>query len=85
MSIANDPFRNIASHTADPVNHPAHYTSGGIECIDAIHAMLGDAGFIAYCRGNAVKYAWRAGLKDDMVQDLEKAAWYVNRAASVAR
>lgn len=27
--------------THDPVNHPAHYTTGDIECIDAIMAALG--------------------------------------------
>lgn len=40
----------------DEVNHPSHYTNGDIECIDAIRAALGKEGFIAYCRGNAIKY-----------------------------
>ena len=64
----------------DPVNHPAHYTAGAIECIDAIEAALG-RGFAAYCRGNAMKYLWRAGLKNDPAEDLLKAAWYCERAA----
>lgn len=66
----------------DMVNHPPHYQTGGIECIDAIRAALGLEGFVAYCRGNAIKYSWRAGKKDETAQDLRKAAWYLNRAAS---
>jgi hypothetical protein len=65
----------------DPVNQPAHYTAGGVECIDAIRAALGDAAFVAYCRGNAIKYAWRSGLKAEHAEDLRKGAWYLTRAA----
>ena len=64
---------------SDPVNHPEHYTAGSIECIDAIEAALTPEQFIGYCRGNALKYLWRMGLKVDKVQDGEKARWYVNR------
>jgi len=65
----------------DMVNSPSHYNKGGIECIDAIRAALGEEGFKAYCRGNALKYTWRAGLKLDEVEDLKKAAWYNRMAA----
>lgn len=65
----------------DMVNHPPHYQSdSGIECIDAIRAALGSAGFIAYCRGNAMKYVWRE--KVNAAEDLRKAAFYLDRAAS---
>ena len=67
----------------DAINHPTHYTAGPIECIDAIRSALGDAGFVAYCRGCQIKYAWRAGLKDAAEVDLRKAAWYAQRAAEV--
>jgi hypothetical protein len=67
----------------DMVNHPPHYTQGGVECIDAIRAALGEDGFRAYCRGNALKYLWRAGLKGDEAEDLAKAAWYARKAAGV--
>lgn len=67
----------------DNVNHPPHYTAGPIECIDAIRAALGDEGFIAYCRGTAIKYAWRAGRKSAHAEDLRKGAWYLTRAADV--
>ena len=61
----------------DNVNEPAHYTSGQIECIDAIKEALGDIGFMAYCKGNVLKYLWRAGKKGDAREDLEKANVYL--------
>lgn len=65
----------------DMVNSPSHYNKGGVECIDAIRAMLGEEGFTAYCRGNAIKYTWRAGLKFNYDEDLKKAVWYNRMAA----
>ena len=66
----------------DPVNNPSHYADTPIECIDAMEAMLSakqvDA-FTAYCLGNAFKYLWRAGNKQDMQTDLRKAVWYIER------
>lgn len=64
---------------SDPINHPPHY-QGKVECIDAIEAALGDDGFVAHCRGTAIKYLYRAGRKGELVEDLRKAAWYINRA-----
>ena len=60
----------------DPVNHPSHYTQGGVECIEAIEAALGPQGFIAFLRGQVIKYNWRLGKKDLPVQDAKKALWY---------
>jgi hypothetical protein len=59
--------------SADPVNHPAHYTShpSGIECIQVTEHM-------GFCLGNAVKYIWRADLKGGL-EDLRKARWYIDR------
>ena len=59
----------------DPVNHPSHYTQGKIECIDFIMDKK-----LNFCRGNAVKYIVRAGLKDPTkeVEDLKKAIFYLN-------
>jgi hypothetical protein len=58
----------------DLVNHPPHYTAhpSGVECIQITETMN-------FCLGNAVKYIWRADLKDDAIEDLKKAVWYVNR------
>lgn len=60
---------------ADPVNYPSHYTAyPGIEVIDLTKHMN-------FCRGNAVKYIARAGLKDPSkeIEDLEKAVFYINK------
>lgn len=67
----------------DMVNAPPHYKTGDIECIDAIRAALGDEAFVAYCRGNAIKYAWRASRKWLSAEDLRKGAWYLTKAADV--
>lgn len=64
---------------ADPINQPAHYTSGKVECIDAIEAALGREGFVAFLRGQVIKYQWRLVLKDAAAQDAGKARWYANR------
>jgi hypothetical protein len=72
-------YNHVDEPQADPVNHPPHYTQGDIECIDAIRAALGRDGFVAYCRGNAMKYSWRYRHKGG-VEDLHKAEWYINRA-----
>ena len=58
----------------DMVNHPPHYKAGGIETIDFIEAKN-----LNYNLGNVVKYITRAKLKGSLLQDLEKAAWYLNR------
>ena len=62
----------------DPVNRPAHYTSGGIECIDAMQAAFGDEAVKDFCLCNAFKYLWRHRQKNG-VEDLKKARWYLNR------
>ena len=64
---------------SDVVNHPAHYTNGDIECIDAIKASMGVDKFCGYLKGNILKYLWRYELKENPVQDLEKALWYLKR------
>lgn len=64
----------------DMVNHPPHYTQGGIECIEAIRASLGLEGFVSYCHGNIQKYLWRSEHKGKRIEDMKKAAWYLNRA-----
>jgi hypothetical protein len=66
----------IPSH--NPVNHPSHYTQGGVECIDAIEAALGAEGFKAYCRGACLKYLWRTEYKNG-VEDLKKCEWYLKK------
>lgn len=60
-----------ANETISAIN-PAHYRQGsGVECIDVVRHF-------PFAQGNAMKYVWRAGYKDDVEQDLKKALWYVN-------
>lgn len=65
--------------TTDAVSHPSHYTSGTIECIDAMESALTHAEFVGYLRANVIKYIWRYDRKGAPVQDLRKAAWYLDR------
>lgn len=70
------------TYTLDLVNHPPHYTTGSVECIDALRAALGDEGFIGYCTGNAIKYLWRFQRKNGE-QDIKKAIWYCQKLSEV--
>ena len=59
----------------DMVNSPPHYQSkSGLESIQVIEAFDLD-----FCLGNVVKYILRAGKKNDELEDLKKARWYLNR------
>lgn len=67
---------------SDSVNNPKHYTShpSGVECIQITEHYN-------FCVGNAIKYLWRCGLKQDadkdpvekQIEDLKKSIWYINR------
>lgn len=83
--LCADAFTDDAVHCnsyrkddADPVQNPSHYMLNGldIEAIDVIRSVLGD-GFAAYCRGNTLKYLIRADHKGRRVEDLRKAAKYI--------
>lgn len=65
----------------DMVNHPSHYTSGGVECIDAITAALSkyDDPVDSWLVGQVIKYLWRAPLKGKYDEDIKKAQFYLNR------
>jgi TPR repeat protein len=60
--------------TPDPINHPEHYLThrSGVECITITEHM-------SFTLGNAIKYIWRADAKGDAINDLCKAAWYIDR------
>tara|TARA_R110002020_G_scaffold307743_1_gene523505 strand:- start:236 stop:547 length:312 start_codon:yes stop_codon:yes gene_type:complete len=63
----------------DPVNHPVHYNSSGIECIEAIEAMTENMlGATAPHAANVLKYLWRHEYKNGL-EDIDKAIWYLNR------
>ena len=64
---------DIVKSVADYVNHPKHYTSDdcGVEAIEV-------TSLLPACISNAVKYVWRCGKKDEDLQELKKALWYIN-------
>ena len=62
----------------DNVNHPIHYTQGGIECIDAMISAFGEEEVKTYCKINAFKYIWRTDYKNG-TEDVKKAVWYLNK------
>lgn len=72
---------NAFNQEIDMVNHPKHYTSdpSGVECIDITRHRNFNV-------GNAIKYLWRAGIKEDasksikqkQIEDLQKAVFYIN-------
>lgn len=68
----------------DLVNHPIHYTHGGIECIDATKAAFGSDELKVYCKIAAFKYLWRADHKGGL-QDIQKANWYLNKYLELER
>lgn len=82
--MANFPYIEPLSVANDPVNHPAHYTAGAVECIDAIEAALTPEEFRGYCKGNALKYVWREQHKGG-AESLAKAQWYLNRLTGDAK
>lgn len=59
---------------AETVEHPPHYNAhpSGVECIQVVEHM-------GFNLGNAIKYVWRADHKDNAIEDLKKAAWYIQR------
>ncbi len=59
------------------VEHPPHYTKGGIECIAAIRAALTPDEYRGYLKGAILKYAWRERHKNRL-QDIKKLRWYAN-------
>lgn len=73
-NIIFDDNKTETSHIKEMVNHPSHYQGNKFEVIDIIEDYNLD-----FCLGNAVKYILRAGKKDDIIQDINKAIWYLER------
>lgn len=69
---------NLDTET-DMVNHPPHYTTNWIECIDAIEASMSPDEFQGYLKGNCIKYLWRYRCKGKAAEDLHKAQWYLQK------
>lgn len=77
INFVKDERNDEVEPTNDAVQHPSHYTSGGIECIEAIKASMTADGFCDYCKGNIFKYIWRWRSKGG-VEDLKKARVYLD-------
>ena len=80
LAIAYDHvYKNMDKNVPDMVNHPQHYTQGGIECIDALKAAtVGKRGIEAVCVSNVIKYLWRYEEKNG-IEDVRKAKFYIER------
>ena len=67
--------------THDNVNHPKHYTSSQAKCQNCGHPIeyIDVAEHLPCCLANAIKYIWRLDFKDNPIEDLDKAIWYLNR------
>lgn len=65
---------NIKEDKKEMINHPSHYNMGKYEAIDVIEDWN-----LGFNLGNTVKYISRAGHKDNILQDLKKALWYLDR------
>jgi hypothetical protein len=68
---------DIVKSSQDNVNHPQHYTKGGIEVIDAIEAWG-----LNFRLANVIKYVARSDHKNNKLEDLKKARWYLDREIS---
>jgi hypothetical protein len=78
LETDDDTLGAIDKIERDNINSPVHYTSGGIECIEAIRAALTPEEFRGFCKGNVIKYVWRERLKGGD-ESLKKAEWYLKR------
>lgn len=75
LDICNKQVReNDYIKNKEMINHPQHYNMGKFEAIDVIEDWQ-----LNFNLGNTVKYISRAGHKDDIIQDLKKALWYLDR------
>lgn len=69
---------SVAKRLED-INRPAHYTSGGIETIDVIQSKSSPEEFLGFLKGSVLKYITRAGKKESLLKDLQKARWYLDK------
>ena len=59
------------------VNHPAHYNTGGYECIEVLRAIMTPEAYRGFLKGNVLKYLWREKKKGNL-ESLQKAQWYLS-------
>ena len=67
----------------DNINHPKHYETDKVECIEAMEITQGRGAVMSFCLCNAFKYLWRHGRKNG-VEDIKKARWYLDKYIELA-
>lgn len=81
--IASDVLATESLYERSQVEHPSHYNAGSIECIDALDSMMDSYSDVhpklASYAWQVVKYVWRAPIKGNMLRDLRKADFYLDR------
>ena len=70
--------KDLQEVSLDNVNHPSHYETGKIECIDVMLETQGEESVKAFCICNAMKYLYRHKKKNGD-EDVRKASWYLNK------
>ena len=86
-TISNDDWLDFRDYNCtdqardDRVNSPSHYTSGRVEAIDIIEDAVKDAPTPGkgVLQSQVLKYVLRVWLKDNPLEDLKKAQWYLSR------
>lgn len=73
-----DILEQIEPDEEDLVNHPNHYTNGGMECIEEMVLIFGKEATMNFCLLNAWKYRYRAMDKNGR-QDMDKSHWYIKK------
>ena len=72
--------KEVEKAEKDMVNHPSYYNrKNSLECIDEMILVFGEEATANFCLLNCWKYRYRAGLKDNGYQDLEKSDWYMQK------
>lgn len=74
----DEAYSIISNLNADMVNHPNHYTNGGMECFDEMLLVFGKETVANFCLCNAWKYRYRAVYKNGE-EDIKKSHWYMNK------
>ncbi len=78
MTVTQPELKAVAEKTLellDEVNHPSHYTFGRFEVIEVLEDWFPDDPLL----WQTVKYLVRAKHKENFLQDLKKAQFYLNR------
>jgi len=81
----SDQTHEAVQHAIDMVNHPKHYETGKFECIEVMQEVFGKGAVEDFCLCNAFKYLYRCTNKSDMIQDIEKARWYIDKFLELER